>query len=160
MPSSFSHPTVFKSIPFVSFRLRLTSRESAIRGLSVSEPEPSISETKPKSKTVTVLLSTIALDQLAGEKSPCHCKKSIVTNYFITLAEGSCNKTVRSRFHRFRGLVLPQTSQVYHKCCVSKKRTYTVYCPPPPPPEKKHNTTQHTNTTIIRPFSKEQYYKH
>ena len=100
---SFSHPTVFKSIPFVSSRLRLTSRESAIRGLSVSEPEPSISETKPKSKTVTVLLWTIALDQSAGEKSPCHCKKSVVTNYFITLAEGSCNKTVRSRFHRFRG---------------------------------------------------------
>ena len=43
---------------FNSFRRLLTSRESAIRGLSVSEPEPSISDTKPKSKRVTVLLST------------------------------------------------------------------------------------------------------
>ena len=42
-----SHPTVFKSIPLVSFRRLLTSRKSAIRGLSVSEPELSISDTKP-----------------------------------------------------------------------------------------------------------------
>ena len=45
--SSFSHPTVFKSILLVSFRRLLTSWKSAIRGLSVSEPELSISDTKP-----------------------------------------------------------------------------------------------------------------
>ena len=39
----FSHYTVFKFVPLVSFRRLLTSRNSAIRGLSVSEPQLSIS---------------------------------------------------------------------------------------------------------------------
>ena len=44
----------------------------------------------------SVLLSTKALDQSAGEKSLSHSKKLIVTYYFITLAKGRCNKTVIS----------------------------------------------------------------
>ena len=100
MPSSFSHSTVFKSLLLVSFRLLPTSRKSAIRGLSVSEPELSISDTKPKSTTCSfqwsVLLSTIALDQSAGEKSLSYCKKVIANNCFITLAKSSCNRTVIS----------------------------------------------------------------
>ena len=89
--SPFSHATVFESIPLVSFRRLLTSRESAIRGLSVSESELSISVTKQIDNSVQwpVLLLTIALDQSAGEKTLSRCKKLIVTNYFVTLAKGS-----------------------------------------------------------------------
>ena len=68
------------------------------RGLSVSQPELSNSVTKQSDNSFqwSVQSSTIALDQSAGEKSPSHCKKLIVTNYFIILAEGSCNKRVIS----------------------------------------------------------------
>ena len=38
----------------------------------------------------SVPLPTIALDQSAGEKLLSYCKKIIVTNYFITSANGSC----------------------------------------------------------------------
>ena len=78
---------MFESIPLVSFRRLLTSRESAIRGLSVSESELSISVTKQIDNSVQwpVLLLTIALDQSAGEKTLGRCKKLIVTNYFVTL---------------------------------------------------------------------------
>ena len=81
-----------------SFRQLLTSRNSATRGLSVSQPELSNSVTKQTDNSFqwSVQSSTIALDQSAGEKSPSHCKKLIVTNYFIVLAKGSCNKTVIS----------------------------------------------------------------
>ena len=52
---------------------------------------------------LTVLLSTLALDQSAGEKSLSYYKKNIVTNYFMTLAKGSCNKNSHFlRFRRFR----------------------------------------------------------
>ena len=81
-----------------SFRQLLTSRNSATRGLSVSQPELSHSVTKQSDNSFqwSVQSSTIALDQSAGEKSRSHCKKLIVTNYFIMLAKGSCNKTVIS----------------------------------------------------------------
>ena len=81
-----------------SFRQLLTSRNSATRGLSVSQPELSNSVTKQTDNSFqwSVQSSTIALDQSAGEKSSSHCKKLIVTNYFIMLAKGSCNKTVIS----------------------------------------------------------------
>ena len=52
----------------------------------------------------SVLLSTIALDQSAGEKLLSYCKKIVVTNYFITLAKGSCNKN--SNFFRFHRLAV------------------------------------------------------
>ena len=62
-------------------------------------PELSISDTKPKSTTVFYGLHCyrqyLSTNQQA-RKSLSHCKKSIVTNYFITLAKGSCNKTVIS----------------------------------------------------------------
>ena len=63
MPSLFSHPTVFKSILLASFPRLLTSRKPVIRGLSVSEPELSISVTKQIDNSFqwSVLLSTIAL---------------------------------------------------------------------------------------------------
>ena len=57
----------------------------------------------------SVLLSTIALllsNQSAGAKPLSFCKNIIVTNYYITLAKGSCNKNSHflrfRRFHRFR----------------------------------------------------------
>ena len=89
-----SHLTVFKSIPrpFVCFRQLLTSRKSAIRRLPDSELELSISATQ-------FLSIALDLDRSAGEKSLSYCKKLIVTNYFITLAKGSCNKN--SHFFRF-----------------------------------------------------------
>ena len=81
-----------------SFRQLLTSRNSATRGLSVSQLELSNSVTKQSDNSFqwSVQSSTIALNQSAGEKSPSHCKKLIVTNYFIILAERSCNKRVIS----------------------------------------------------------------
>ena len=45
---------------------------------------------------VRVPLSTIALDQSESEKLLSHCKKLMATNHCITLAKGSCNKTVIS----------------------------------------------------------------
>ena len=51
-----------------------------------------------------VLLSTIALDQSAGQKSLSYCKKIVVTNYFMALAKGSCNKN--SNFFRFHRLAV------------------------------------------------------
>jgi len=86
--SSFSHPTVFKTILLVSFRRRLlTSRKLAIHG----PPLFQISVTKEIDNSVqwSVLLSTIALAQSTGKKSPSHCKKLIATNYVITLVKGS-----------------------------------------------------------------------
>ena len=76
---------MFESIPLVSFRRLLTSRESAIRGLSVSESELSVSVTKQIDNSVQwpVLLLTIALDQSAGDKLLSYVKKIIVTNYGI-----------------------------------------------------------------------------
>ena len=59
----------------------------------------------------SVVLSTIALYQSAGEKSLSYCKKIIVTNYFITLAKDSCTKNSRFvMFRRFRSSAVCSSS--------------------------------------------------
>ena len=66
----------------------------------------------------SVLLSTIALLLSTNQRARnrlVFCKNIIVTNYYITLAKGSCNKNSHflrfRRFHRFRTF---RGSTVFH----------------------------------------------
>ena len=115
-----------------SFRQLLTSRNSATRGLSVSQPELSNSVTKQSDSSFqwSVQSSTIALDQSAGEKSPSHCKKLIVTNYFIILAKESCNKTFRFRTAVARSAVLQISAtpiRITFRCLVNIQGLWIVF---------------------------------
>ena len=129
IPSSFSHPTLFKSIPLISFQWLPTSQKSKTRGLSVSEPELSISDTKPK--LTTVFNGLYCYQQgLSTNQQVRNClvivKKLMATNYFITLAKGSCNNTVIS------------LASVGSTVCSSADWPYPAW---PPPKENRTKTT-------------------